>query len=91
MLSTVAKLITFGFHFLKLLSGFWNFLINIFKVCEVCLVDHTCNPNTQGPEAGGWHVQSQPELYRERQALSQTNTNKNRTLPLKVSKLVFVQ
>lgn len=52
MLSTVVKLITFGFHFLKLLSGFWNFLINIFKVCEVCLVDHTWNPTLRGLRQG---------------------------------------
>lgn len=52
MLSSIAKLITLVFHFLKLLSVFWNFLINIFKVCGVCLVYHTCISTLRGLRQG---------------------------------------
>lgn len=90
MLSTVAKSITFGFHFLKLLSGFWNFLINIFKVCNVCLVDRTCNPNTRGLRQGDGMFKAYLS-YSERGPVTNKQKQKNRTLLLKVSKLLFVQ
>jgi hypothetical protein len=47
------------------------YLLESFKLGEVA---HTCNPNTQEPEAGGFQVPDQPGLYLE--TLSQKQTNK---------------